>query len=129
MAFIVIHLLPHLCLSSVCRCVAIFFRDEVIRKVFRSFHRIPFTHVSVPSYDAVLFTVLLRLSDDPLYSVFSYINLVIIHIFWSSNRLAEVSRSRFGAFRRSLFFVIVINVCVFGLARIEHVNVFVGHCS
>lgn len=70
------------------------------------------------------------ISDDFLYSVISFINLVIIEVIPLYDGFVRTWLSGFNLLRRWLFFVFITDVWVFGLARFMGFDIFVRRwCS
>lgn len=95
-----------------------------IWKVLLCFHRIVFGRVSVASHDVIRSSVFLRMSDKPLYSVFSGVYIVFVDYTWLWHELARESPLRSYALYCLLLYVLVVDVSTFELAQLVRVNVF-----
>lgn len=74
--------------------------DKVIWRVLRFQHRIFFRRVSVPSHGIVGPSVLLRSSDDTIYTMFSRFHFVFVDFSLLSSWFGRVSPLRFDLLQR-----------------------------
>lgn len=93
--------------------------------VHRWLYHVVSTCIVTRPYDVMRSSIFLRMSDNPLYGVFSYINLAIIEVISVGYGFTQMVLLRFDPPLCCLFVVFVIHVIIFGIARFLRIDVSV----